>query len=76
MTTVPPAVPTQGYGKAIVGGLVQPFAGALAAVILYFVDPTGQALPSSIHAAITTLVETPITVLAIIYTPHNLFGGT
>lgn len=80
MTTVPPPVGAatgpQGYGKAIVSGLVQPFAGALAVVVIAITESIiGHPLSSMLDGAVTTLIETPITILAVVYTPHNLFGG-
>lgn len=67
--------PAQGYGKAIIGTLVQPFSGALSIVVLALVGAhVGHDLGPALDGAITTLVETPITLAAILLTPHNLFS--
>ena len=74
-----PGVPSAagiGYGKAILSGLVQPFCGALSAVVIALVEAKlGHPLGSTLAAAVDTLISTPITVAVIVWTPHNLFSG-
>lgn len=75
MTTVPPAPQAQGYGKALVAGIVQPFAGAVAALVVAIVQShIGHPLGDGLSGALTTVVEFPIVTAAIILTPHDILS--
>jgi|HubBroStandDraft_1064217.scaffolds.fasta_scaffold00409_25 hypothetical protein len=72
----PPVYAPQGSGKAVVGGLVQPFAAALGTLAVGGVGLLlGHDPGAAYDTAIQTVISIPVTVLAIYYTPHNLFGA-
>ena len=77
MSVQPPTLPTpQGYGKAVIGGLVQPFAAALGQLVVAGVTAwIGHDPGATVDGALLTVVSTLVTVPAIILTPHNLFGA-
>lgn len=73
----PAPAPQMGYGKAVIGGLIQPFCAALAAVVIAVAEAKiGHPLGSTLSAAVETLITTPVTIAAVLYTPHNLFGAS
>lgn len=73
-TALPPASPV-GYGKAIVAGIVQPFAAAVAVLACAAVEAhVGHPLSSAVATALDTVIEMPLTVLAIVWTPHDLIS--
>ena len=71
----PPPVPNMGYAKAFIGAFVQPFTAGLSQLIVALIAyKIGHDPGVMIDGSIQTVISTPITLAAIIYTPHDLMS--
>lgn len=65
-----------GYSKAWAAGIAGTLGTAISQILIYGINQgTGHPLPADISAAVSTLVITGITVVAVYFTPHNYGSG-